>query len=243
MQRTGTRMRGQQRCFSSRQRWCLAGACELTQPPTEAVQGPWPGLAAPGPCLSCAATSATSPAWELSSSCGELALAGSHTSVQLLHPPAGQERKQEEKSKKLIRQNIDGEITYQVLLGAKQTQLREFIILGKKLTNLNIPFLQVSEGQLTAGPALLPCYHSKCQSVPSGREGGGSQKLLGAGVVPGTKWLLCAAPSFSLFPCALTLFLCGLQPVCGNACAGMGHSQNHIIMCNKFKQNWSRDSS
>lgn len=152
MQRTGTRMRGQQRCFSSRQRWCLAGACELTQPPTEAVQGPWPGLAAPGPCLSCAATSATSPAWELSSSCGELALAGSHTSVQLLHPPAGQERKQEEKSKKLIRQNIDGEITYQVLLGAKQTQLREFNLLfwGKSwqtLTYLSSKFPRVSSPQ------------------------------------------------------------------------------------------------
>lgn len=127
-------------------------------------------------------------------------LAATHLS-SCFTPPAGQERKQEEKSKKLIRQNIDGEITYQVLLGAKQTQLREFIILGKKLTNLNIPFLQVSEGQLTAGPALLPCYHSKCQSVPSGREGEGSQKLLGAGVVPGTKWLLCAAPSFSLSLC------------------------------------------
>lgn len=65
----------------------MAGAWELTQPPTGAVQGPWPGLAAPGPCLSCAE----------SRQGGELALAGSHTPAQLLHPPARQERKQEEK--------------------------------------------------------------------------------------------------------------------------------------------------
>lgn len=154
------------------QRWCLAGACELTQPPTEAVQGPWPGLAAPGPCLSCAATSATSPAWELSSSCGELALAGSHTSVQLLHPPAGQERKQEERSKKLIGQNIDGEITYQVLLGAKQTQLREFNLLfwGKSwqtLTYLSSKFPRVSS--LQAPLCSLVTTASASQSLQGGR--------------------------------------------------------------------------
>lgn len=88
MHRPGIRMRGQQTAAdSSRQRRCLAGACELTQPPTEAVQGPWPGLAATGPCLSCA----------VSCQGGELALAGSHTPAQLLHLPAGQERKQEDK--------------------------------------------------------------------------------------------------------------------------------------------------
>lgn len=65
----------------------LGWGCELTQPPTEAVQGPWPDLLPQ--VLACHVLQAAKGR--------ELALAGSHTSAQLLHPPAGQERKQEEK--------------------------------------------------------------------------------------------------------------------------------------------------
>lgn len=97
---------------------------------------------------------------------------GSHTSVQLLHPTAGQERKHEEKSKKLTGQNIDGEITYQVLLGAKQTQLREFNLLfwGKSwqtLTCLSSKFPRVNS--LQALLCSLVTTASASQSLQGGR--------------------------------------------------------------------------
>lgn len=71
-----------------------------------------------------------------------------------------------------------------------------------------MPLLHVSQGQLTPGLALLPC------AVSPFSDAGGSQKLLGVGVVPGTKWLLCAALSFSL-SCALTLLPLGCSPFVG----------------------------
>lgn len=71
----------------------LGWGCELTQPPTEAVQGPWPDLLPQ--VLACHMLRAVK--------AGELALAGSHTSAQLLHPPADRRENRRRKSKETHR--------------------------------------------------------------------------------------------------------------------------------------------
>lgn len=61
-------------------------------------------------------------------SCGELALAGSQAPYPAasLAPGRTGEKAGGKRARKLMGQNIDREITYQVLLWAKQTQLTEF---------------------------------------------------------------------------------------------------------------------
>lgn len=98
----------------------LGWGCELTQPPTEAEQGPWPDLASSGPCLSCAASCegwGAGPGWQ------------PHICPAASPPSRTGEKTGGKRARKLIGQNIEGEITYQVLLGAKQTQLRELNLL------------------------------------------------------------------------------------------------------------------
>lgn len=128
-----------------------------------------------------------------------------------LTPRTGEETG--ERGRKLIGWIIDREITYQVLLGAKKTQLREFNLLfwGKSLQTLT--YLSSKFPRVNSLQDLLCCFVTTARDSQSLSEAGDSQKLCGVGVVPGTKWLLCAAPSFSLPSSALTLFLHGLQPL------------------------------
>lgn len=105
-----------------------------------------------------------------------------------------------ETARKLIGRNIDGKITYQVVLGAKQTQLREFNLLfwGKSWQTLR--YLSSKFPMVNSLQALLCFLVTTASASQPLQWDRGSQKLLGMGVVPDTKCFLCAAPF--LFLCS-----------------------------------------